>query len=93
MGKMIPHIFRLIGQRTAAMAARINAEVDPNEIARLVMVAHERKPLRLEELLEADDLDFIHDVFGIRRHLDVATGELRDCFVPRYAARQPARTE
>jgi len=42
-------------------------------------------PLRLDELLMARDADFAHDVFGIRRHLDRATGKLGDCFLPRYA--------
>lgn len=41
--------------------------------------------LRLQELLAADDGNFAHDVFGIRRHLDRTTGKLRDCFVPRFA--------
>lgn len=42
-------------------------------------------PLDLKGLLEADDTNFVHDVFGIRRHLDRETGKLLDCFVPRYA--------
>jgi len=41
-------------------------------------------PLKLAELLAADDFNFIHDVFGIRRHLDRETGELMDCFSPRF---------
>lgn len=43
-------------------------------------------PLKLHELLEADDFNFAHDAFGIRRHIDRTTGKLQDCFVPRYAA-------
>lgn len=43
-------------------------------------------PLKLDELLAADDMNFNHDVFGIRRHLNRETGELMDCFRPRYAA-------
>lgn len=42
-------------------------------------------PLRLLELAEADDANFAHDVFGIRRHIDRRTGKLGDCFLPRYA--------
>jgi hypothetical protein len=42
-------------------------------------------PLRLGELLGADDANFAHDVFGIRRHLNRETGKLEDCFCPRYA--------
>lgn len=42
-------------------------------------------PLRLEELLMADDGDFGHDVFGIQRYIDRRTGKLTDCFVLRYS--------
>lgn len=42
-------------------------------------------PLRLDDLLMADGFNFAHDLCGIYRHLDRETGQLRDCFVPRYA--------
>lgn len=42
-------------------------------------------PLRLRELLEADDLNFAHDVAGIARHIDRTTGKLTNCFLPRFA--------
>ena len=41
-------------------------------------------PLRLSALLSADDFNFSHDVFGIRRHLDREAGTLGGCFVPRF---------
>lgn len=44
-------------------------------------------PLRLRELLEADEFDFVHDVFGIYRHLNRETGELEGFFLPRFSAR------
>ena len=44
-------------------------------------------PLRLDDLLHADDFNFAHDVFGIRRHIDRNTGQLQDCFVPRFSER------
>ena len=43
--------------------------------------------LDLEGLLAADDRDFMHDVFGIRAHINRETGQLMDNFSPRYAAR------
>ena len=43
-------------------------------------------PLRLKALLEAPISDFIHDIYGILKHLDRTTGKLQDCFVPRYTA-------
>lgn len=47
-------------------------------------------PLKLEELLAADDFNFAHDVFGIQRHMDrddnsPTGGKLLNCFVPRFA--------
>ena len=46
--------------------------------------------LDLDALLEADQANFTHDVCGIRAHLDRDTGQLVDCFLPRYAAKAPA---
>jgi hypothetical protein len=43
-------------------------------------------PLRLEELLAADAFNFAHDICGIYRHIDRATGKLGGCFSPRFAA-------
>lgn len=48
--------------------------------------AHGRTPLRLYELSIANEDDFAHDVFGIHRHLNRETGELKNSFTPRYAA-------
>lgn len=42
-------------------------------------------PLDLERLRTFPDLDFAHDVFGIRRHINRTTGQLEDCFLPRCA--------
>lgn len=46
-------------------------------------------PLRLADLLKADDFNLLHDVSKIARHLNRETGELMDCFRPRFS--QPAR--
>ena len=44
--------------------------------------------LKLVDLLRASDGDFLHDVCGINRYMDRDTGELKDCFLPRYAVCQ-----
>lgn len=44
-------------------------------------------PLDLKALLKASDFDFLHDVCGIREHLDRRLGKLRNDFVPRYTKR------
>jgi hypothetical protein len=43
-------------------------------------------PLRLAELVNADDFNFFHDIGGIRRHLNRETGQLENHFRPRYSA-------
>ena len=45
-------------------------------------------PLRLADLLEADDFNFMHDVFGICRHLDRSSGKLTGFFSPRFSQRE-----
>jgi len=50
--------------------------------------AHMAHPLHLDLLLSARDSDFAHDVFGIHRHIDRETGEMKDCFMPRFAMKQ-----
>lgn len=42
-------------------------------------------PLDFDKLLSADTSDFIHDIVGIRLHLDRCNGELKDHFHPRCA--------
>ena len=32
--------------------------------------------------------DFAHDLAGITRHIDRTTGQLGDCFLPRFARKQ-----
>ena len=45
-------------------------------------------PLRLSDMLDADDFNLVHDVAGINRFLDRETGRLTECFRPRFAMRQ-----
>lgn len=42
-------------------------------------------PLRLGELLAADEFNFQHDIVGIARNLDRRTATLRNTFQPRFA--------
>lgn len=44
-------------------------------------------PLRLANLLAADDFNFMHDVCGIARHLNRDTGKLENFFSPRFSRR------
>lgn len=52
----------------------------------LTLCHNQGTKLDLEGLLAADDRDFMHDVMGVRAHIDRSTGKLLDRFAPRYAA-------
>ena len=59
---------------------------NPRDITLDLVVVHLKScPLRLADMLAADDSNFIHDIVGIERHLNRRTFELEDCFLPRFA--------
>jgi hypothetical protein len=78
-----------IADRASAMAQSENKSYPRVEAAMDLTATHANGcKLRLEELLAAEPFDFAHDVFGIRRHLNRATGQLEDHFSPRYGVHQ-----
>lgn len=75
-----------IVDRAEKMAAKFGRSFDRMSCHMDVTATHANgTPLKLAELLAADDANFAHDVFGIERHIDRRTGELTDCFLPRFA--------
>ena len=50
--------------------------------------AHVQFNLRLDEMLAAEDFDFLHDFMGIQANMDRRTGRLKGLFVPRFAGRK-----
>ena len=50
-----------------------------------IQATHISSPLKLNELLEAKNGDFFHDIIGIMEHINRNTGKLTDCFSPRYS--------
>lgn len=69
------------------------SHIDRTSLSMDLMACHANgTPLRLADLLVADDFDFAHDVFGISRHIDrddssPTGGQMLHCFVPRFIAR------
>ena len=45
-------------------------------------------PMDFDGLLHADRFHFLHDLWGIKRHLNRETGKLENCFLPRYSKPQ-----
>lgn len=73
-----------IARRAVEMADDLGVSYDHMTAVMDIDCVHKVTPLRLDELLAADDGNFGHDVFGIRRHLNRETKELENCFVPRF---------
>lgn len=46
---------------------------------------HDEVTLKLEELLNADEMNFTHDIVGIQNNMNRKTGKLENCFLPRYS--------
>jgi hypothetical protein len=80
-------IIKNITARAASIAQQHGHDYDLMSGTMDISSAHLDMPLRLDALLEADDFNFIHDVFGISQHLDRSKypGKLTDCFRPRFA--------
>lgn len=82
-----------IAKRATELFEEIEASVNQQQSAAFhrtvlmdIIAVHKNScPLRLQELLQADRFNFAHDVFGIRRHLNRETGQLEDCFLPRFS--------
>lgn len=84
--------YEIIGRivkRAVALFAEYDVTLDSTSLMMDITATHANGcPLRLAELLEAEEIDFAHDISGITRHIDRTTGELQDCFLPRYSQPQ-----
>jgi len=49
-------------------------------------LANDTFNLRLEEFLNADKFNFVHDIMGIQRNIDRKKREFDGIFVPRYSS-------
>lgn len=75
-----------IADRAVMLAKQVGVKYDKMTAVMDIDACHSNgNPLRLADLLKADDTNFAHDVFGIRRHINRTTGKLENCFVPRYS--------
>lgn len=74
-----------IANRAVNLAAEYGIEYDKFTAVMDIEFAHLDCPLYLQRLLDADDGNFGHDVFGIRKHMNRETKKMEDCFLPRFA--------
>lgn len=79
-------IISQIVTRALEMAEKYGVDYDRMSCHMDISACHSNGcPLQLERMLNADDLNFAHDVFGIRKHIDRRTGVLTGHFLPRFA--------
>lgn len=79
-------VIMAIATRACAMAAECHVQYPYQDAMMDIEACHcNGQPLKLFDLAAADAANFSHDVFGIRRHINRETGQLEDCFRPRYA--------
>jgi hypothetical protein len=84
-------VIRAIARRARELYLANKVDRDLQDIEMDVTATHcNGNPLRLADLLAADDFNFMHDVSKIARHLDRETGKLTDCFSPRFSLRAPS---
>jgi len=82
MERKIVEIINKIADR----ATVINPNYDKTTVMMDLLVLLETGvKMRWEDLLNAPQFDFIHDIAGINTHLNRNTYKLEDCFWPRYA--------
>ena len=71
-------------QQIVRRAQELRPGVDIEILGMDLNAAQITTPMNLTALLETDDYQFSHDVFGIHRHINRSTGELEN-FRPRFA--------
>jgi len=75
-----------IAERAMPLFRKAGVDVTKLEVFMDVANVHKVCPLRLQELLEADDFNFSHDIGGIYSHFNRQTKKLENFFMPRFAA-------
>ena len=80
-------IIERIAKRAVALYRKYgNTDVDELDIQMDLEACHcNGCPLRLADMEQADNFNFMHDVTGINAHLNHDTGKLERWFLPRFA--------
>jgi hypothetical protein len=86
MRRHIGHAFQLCREpKVLAVAMRARLDLNLPMAKTYQDLTTLETPMDWDGLLNSDDLNFAHDLYGIRAHLQTRTGKLIDCFLPRYA--------
>lgn len=75
-----------IARRAADMVKQHTSSFNQVHCAMDITAVHVNgNPLDLAQLAESEDMHFVHDVWGIRRHINRSTGQLENDFSPRFS--------
>jgi hypothetical protein len=81
-------IVRAIARRARDLLLEYGVDRPALDIDMDIVATHcNGNPLRLNDLLAADDFNLMHDVSGIARFLNRETGKLEGFFSPRFSRR------
>jgi hypothetical protein len=83
--KQEAEIIRDIHRRAMETADRLGHPLHAFTLALDLAACHATTPLRLLDLRDADEVNFVHDIYGISAHMDRDKGRLDGLFTPRYA--------
>jgi len=76
-----------IAKRAVALSEKHGVKIDFVDTQMDIAATHlNGNPLNLQGLLKADDFNFALDIAGIGQHINRETGELENCFLPRFSA-------
>lgn len=77
-----------IAKRGVELYSQNSIEADEIDVMMDLTACHLNGcPLDLEKLSQADDFNLIHDLIGINQNISHKTGKLKNCFLPRSAAK------
>ncbi len=81
--------FELISQITKRALNKIEIRNATDRVCLqmdITAVHNNGNPLKLNDLLNANDFNFFHDVAGIIKNINRSTGKLENYFLPRFSA-------
>jgi len=79
VAEIVDRAFELYAEHDIQAGEKIDLRID------LIATHNHACHLNLVKMLKAPDFDFMHDIIGIRRHLNRETGQLGNHFIPRCA--------
>jgi len=82
-------LINLIADRAVALSGFYGEKLPKVDVMMDLQATIENgTPLRLQDLLNTDSVNFMHDIVGIRNNLNRITGKLENCFLPRFTDRK-----